>query len=89
MTITDNQRAWRKQTKEDTKKIESILHPDLFINGIEICHEHLRNGKIRFTAWIKDIPIKNGKQVVVSRHDVLTRSDFYLLYKRDLEWLVI
>ena len=85
--MNELQRKRQKQIRDDTKVIENILHPNPIIKGIEICHEHTRNGKIRFSAWQGDNPVRNGKQFSVNRHDVLTRKDFYLLYTKDLEWL--
>ena len=85
--MTENQKAWAKMLREEKKKLESILHPCPKYGDIEICHQHLRNGKIRFTAWKANDPVRNFKQYVVQRQDILTRPDFYTLYKRDMEWL--
>ena len=84
------QKERRKQLQGERKKIESQLHPNPIVNGCEICHEHLRNGKIRFTAWQGQDPLMNGAQLVFSRQDVLRHTipcEFYQLHKKDLEWL--
>ena len=88
--LTENQRRWKKIQREEKKKIEKQLHPVPVFNNIEILHEHLRNGKIRFTAWEGDCPVDNGKQFVVPREWVLRHAilgEFYMLYKKDMVWL--
>ena len=87
MPSKEIKKQWRDNIKKDTEIIEGILHPTLEINEVRILHEHLRNGRIRFTAWIKDNPINNGKQYVVKREDIITRPDFYKLYENDMVWL--
>jgi hypothetical protein len=85
--MTENQKRWAKMLREEKKKLESILHPAPKFGDIEICHEHLRNGKIRFTAWKGDDPVRNSKQWVIPRQDILTRPEFYKLYEKDILWL--
>ena len=33
------------------KEVEKILHPNFKLGEIEILHEHLHDGRLRFTAW--------------------------------------
>jgi hypothetical protein len=85
---TEQQKAWSKMLREEKKKIETILHPEPIFNGLQICHEHLRNGKIRFTAWVGETPVNMDKQVIIERSEVLrVENDFYMLYEKDLRWL--
>jgi hypothetical protein len=88
MTVKELKKLRRIAVKEDTKLIESVLHPTPTINGIDVLHEHTKNGCVRFTAWIGNNPVRNGKQFVVKREDILSRlEDFNQLYKKDFEWL--
>ena len=87
-TLANRKKLRRKQLRDDTKTIEAILHPCPIINGIEICHEHTRNGKIIFTAWRSENQIDNGgKQLILNRFDILSRPEFYILYDKDMKWL--
>ena len=90
MTKTMNQLK-AKQRREDTKIIEAVLHPkeSVMINGYEICHRHMRNGQIEFTAYKRDVPV--SKFFRVYRSHVLSLvdlgKDFYEYNRDDLCWL--
>lgn len=84
---TEAQKEWNRILREEKKKLEGILHPCPKIGNMEILHEHLRNGNIRFTAWVGCGPVNNMKQLVIKRQDILTRPEFYQLYQKDIEWL--
>jgi lysozyme family protein len=84
---------WHKKRRDERKQIETQLHPSPKINGYNIYHEHLRNGRIRFTAWDDNgTPLINRKEFLISRLDILdytAPNEFYTRYKKDMEWLTI
>jgi hypothetical protein len=75
-------RAWRLERT----RIESRLHPCPRIEGVKICHEHLGTC-IVFTGWVGDRRV-DGKELRVSRADVLSAVDFYAQFSEELRRLV-
>jgi hypothetical protein len=80
-----------KHRRENTKTIETALHPEkaVLINGYEICHRHMTNGQIEFTALKNDVPV--SKWFKVYRDHVLSLVEsgqgFYTYHASDLYWL--
>ena len=68
-----------------TKVIEKKWHAagPILHNGLEICHEHQRNGIICFTAWNGDNPA-NDRQLHYSREQVAYCD---VPDTEDLDWL--
>lgn len=73
----------RKNAKKYLQEVESILHPNAKINGIDILHRHLTSGKIEFTAWKGDNQI-NNLMVILSKEDILYNRKGL---KDHLKWL--
>lgn len=86
MTLRQFKARERRKLLRDT---ETRLHPYPRINGMEIVHEHLKDGRIRFTAWKGDRPA-NERAVIRPKQDVLdevTHDAFYQEYKEDWEFV--
>ena len=69
--------------RADTRLIEKKWHPNPMHNGLEICHEHKRNGTVIFTAWKGD-SLANDRQLHFDRHHVAYNN---MPYSADLDWL--
>jgi hypothetical protein len=89
MTYKELQSQKRAYARKERKEIESKLHPNLIVDGVEILHEHLKSGKIQFEAWLQDNPIGNGRSIVLTKEDVLYSDDFYKDYAVEMAWLTI
>ena len=83
-------RMKRENRRKTLKEIESILHPTFKLGEIEILHEHMRNGQVRFTAWKGNDPVgpdrafTMGKAYIVGQR---TNGVFYAAYKLDWDFL--
>jgi hypothetical protein len=69
--------------RDDTKIIEKKWHPIPKHNGLEICHEHKRNGTVIFTAWHGEHQA-NDRQLQFDRYDVAYNN---APSSDDLDWL--
>ena len=75
----------QKTYREERKIIESKLHPNPIVRGIEIVHRHAGKN-IEFTAWKGDDPV-NNKFIPVDRLTVLYGEGFPLS-QDNIDWLI-
>jgi len=89
MTHKEMQRAKRKAWRHELKDIESVLHPNPVIGGVEIGHQH--KGK---TIFFYPFPVMgtggetlNNKYLAYGRERVLYSTTFYADNNEQLKWL--
>jgi hypothetical protein len=71
-------------------EVEKILHPNFKLGEIEILHEHLHDGRLRFTAWKGNDPFTPDRAVTMGKVYVTehkTNAAFYEAYRADWEFL--
>lgn len=87
MTYRELTNLKRKQSRQTTKEIESILHPCPNINGYDILHEHLASGYIRFSAW-KDNRHVDNRYVEFHRNELVGWTNFYQDQASNFSWVI-
>jgi hypothetical protein len=78
----------KKFNREERKQIEKILHPCPKINGIDILHEHQRNRKISFSAWLGENPFTKKKFLSDNDAVFFAGKNFYDCISESIAWLM-